>query len=410
MLSSQQAWDLIAATVRPCEPVSRPLLSAWNSVLAENVVSTTDSPPFDKSMMDGFAVRASDVAGTDVLLQIRGEIAAGSHSTQPVEQGSAPRIMTGAPLPPGADAVVPVEWTEVNQAEGTVRVCPPREVTPGLNILPRGQMMREGDVILEAGRRLRSQEIAILAENGIAAPRVRPAPRVAILATGNELVSIDQQPGPGQIRNSNAVMLAAQVLQAGGEPVLLPVARDSRDELAARIQEGLACDFLCLSGGVSAGEYDLVPAELKRAGVNEVFHKVAMKPGKPVWFGQQSGAGECSVFGLPGNPVSSMVCFELFVRTGLRRFQGIDPAVPQLRPVSVACSWEYRSDRPTWFPARIEMGPGGLQVHPVDWKGSADLRSCVEANCSLALPAGEIRLAAGQAVDVLPWGQTMTLE
>jgi molybdopterin molybdotransferase len=265
--------------------------------------------------------------------------------------------------------------------------------------------------VLPAGRVLRAQEIGALAESGRATVEVYRRPRVAVLATGDELVPASAQPGPGQIRNSNEPMLCAQIRQAGGEPVPLGIARDERQHLRERIEQGLACDLLLLSGGVSAGKLDLVPSELAAAGVRQVFHQIRMKPGKPLWFGVfdrptktgTTGADRCYVFGLPGNPVSSMVCCELFARAALRRLMGIEPAVAVPLQARLTEEHSMRGNRPTYHPARLEWQPTGPAVHAVDWIGSSDLRATVDANALVYFPPGDRVFRAGEMVDVYPW-------
>jgi molybdopterin molybdotransferase len=251
---------------------------------------------------------------------------------------------------------------------------------------------------------------------------VYPRPRVAVLATGDELVPVNQIPGPGQIRNSNEAMLAAQLRQFGTIPVPLGVARDDRDELREAIRRGLACKMLLLSGGVSAGKLDLVPEVLGELGVREVFHKVRVKPGQPVWFGIMDSrpAGErrsdggvpqssepacspCYVFGLPGNPVSSMVCCELFARTGIRRLMGEEPAVPVPWRARLTKDHFNSGNRPTYHPARWESTDSGSVVEPVRWVGSADLCATVEANAMVLFPEGERMYPAGTLLDVFLW-------
>jgi molybdopterin molybdotransferase len=312
--------------------------------------------------------------------------------------------------------------------------------------------MRSGDRIFPAGHTLRPQDLGVLAEIGVLSVPVRRRPRVAILATGDELVPPDATPGPGQIRNSNETMLAGLVVAAGCEAVPLGIARDDRDHLRSKIDEGLVSDMLLLSGGVSAGVLDLVPAVLDEAGVEQVFHKVNVKPGKPVWFGglrpeagdqkselgerggvssprrsergdgnsgvgsQESGAGSlrsqvrpdqnsatCLVFGLPGNPVSTLVCFELFAKTALRRMLGLDPAEPQPFSAVVTSPIENRGDRPTYHPARITLASDGrLCVTPVRWAGSGDLRATADAN-GVAVLEPNTSYAPSDAVGALLW-------
>ncbi|WP_437202498.1 molybdopterin molybdotransferase MoeA [Planctomicrobium sp. SH664] len=408
MLTVDEALQRIVESIPSAVGVSLPLQLARNCVLAADVRSGCDSPPFDKAMMDGFAIRSLDLVDGKGTLAIIGEVAAGAVADRAVGRGEALRIMTGAPIPAGVDAVVPVEWTTTDST--TVRIqSPGKPVGEGLNIVRQGTAMSQGEVILSAGRRLLAPQLALLAEAGIATPYVRRPPRVAILATGNELVPVDQIPGPGEIRNTNALMLAAQLQQFGATPIDLGIARDERESLREKIAAGLQADFFVLSGGVSAGTYDLVPSELQAAGVREVFHKIAMKPGKPLWFGIRSGAGAspCAVFGLPGNPVSSLLGCELFLRTAIRAFVGLSPAVAPRVVARLAVAFSHKGDRETWYPARLSMGPQGMQVSPVNWKGSFDLRSPADANCSVRFTPGDRLWEAGTEVEVLVWGGSL---
>ena len=325
MLTVDQALDAIVAEVTRPAPIRLPLGKALGLVLAEDVHSDVDSPPFDKALMDGYAVRAADVKTGRAELRLLEEVMAGQVPRRTVEAGTGTRIMTGAPIPDGADAVVRIEDTQVRETGGeTMIAIDGAPVTVGQSIMKRGTSTRCGERVLSAGTQLRPQEIGTLAESGRDQVAVYARPCVAILATGDELVPVGDIPQPGQIRNSNESMLAAQIEHAGGEPVPLGIARDERTQLRERIESGLACDLLLLSGGVSAGKLDLVPSELQDAGVRQVFHQVQVKPGKPLWFGVSERPGEdatglserCYVFGLPGNPVSSMVCCEIICADG----------------------------------------------------------------------------------------------
>jgi len=360
-----------------------------------------------------------------VELSIIEEVTAGRVPGKTVGPGQAIRIMTGAPLPNGADLVIPVEETQFvpsisaadsssnpeEQFLGRVSIQLKAPTSPGRFILRRGAAVRNGATVLPAGRVVRAQELAALAELGKARIPVIQRPRVAILATGDELVPVGIQPGPGQIRNSNEPMLAAQIQQTGAEPVRLGIARDERTDLRSRIRAGLECDFLLLSGGVSAGKLDLVPSELAAAGVRQVFHKIQMRPGKPLWFGVlerpvEGASGKsrpCFVFGLPGNPVSSMVCCELFVRAALRRWNGIEPAIAA--PIVAKLTVEHHNDgnRPTYHPARLDWSNDGPVVHVVDWIGSSDLCATVDANCMALFPAGDRVWRPGEKLDVFSW-------
>ncbi|REJ73040.1 MAG: molybdopterin molybdenumtransferase MoeA [Planctomycetota bacterium] len=408
MLSVEDALQMIVDTVRPSNACEVELSAALGHVLAADVLSTIDSPPFDKSMMDGYAVRTADLNGGATTLHVVAEVTAGMTPQRGVGRNEAIRIMTGAPIPEGADAVVRIEETEFDESAGTVRI-ESSGVDSGTNIIRRGASMRAGERVLPAGRKLRAQELGALAESGEHRVSVLPIPEISVLATGDELVPIDQQPGPGQIRNSNETMLLAQARAAGCRAKSLGIARDRREELEERIREGLKSDILCLSGGVSAGKFDLVPSALAACGVKQVFHKVQVKPGKPVWFGvlepekSADGRPRC-IFGLPGNPVSSMVCFELFVRAAVNRLQGIEPATPRTTASKIGTRFHHSGDRPTYFPARLEWTVDGAVATPLDWKGSSDLRSTVDAQALIAFPAGDREYRQGDRIEVVPLG------
>jgi molybdopterin molybdotransferase len=257
--------------------------------------------------------------------------------------------------------------------------------------------------VLRAGARLRPQELGILAQVGRTTARVYPPPRVAVVPTGDEVVEVHEKPGPGQIRNSNGRMLLAQTVRAGGEPHWLGIARDSVASLRALIGAGLQHDVLVLSGGVSAGKLDLVPSVLTELGVQTHFHKVEMKPGKPMLFGvKDHGAARppTYAFGLPGNPVSSMVCFELFVRPAIRALMALPPG-PTMVHAKLIEDYAYRTDRPTYHPARLEMSDQGWRVRAVPWFGSPDLRGVLPANAFVLLPVGDHRHRAGDVLPVL---------
>jgi molybdopterin molybdotransferase len=403
MLSVAAALEHVRATVAPFPAESLPLAAVQGLALAEDVFSRIDSPPFDKALMDGYAVRSADLPGGSGRLRVVALITAGQIADRPVGPGEAIQIMTGAPLPAEADCVVKVEDVRLVGDEVVVSTRPLQD---GVNISRQGSAMRTGDRVLTAGTALRPPQLAALAELGCPQVPVRRHPTLAVLATGDELVPVDQTPGPGQIRNSNETMLVAQAAQSGCAARSLGIARDVREDLGAKILDGLAADILVLSGGVSAGTLDLVPSELAAAGVREVFHGVEMKPGKPLWFGVRPGdvrRNACYVFGLPGNPVSSMVCFELFVRSAIRRLMGISPAEPKPVPAAFDGEFAFRGDRPTYHPARLTWTANGPRVTLVPWQGSSDLRATVEANAMTCLPAIERKYQTGDVMDVLSW-------
>ena len=401
MISIDSALELLLRTVTPFSATAVLLTESLGLILAEDVVSDADLPPFDKSLMDGFAVQSADVADGRAELRILERITAGMTPTKSVGRGEASQIMTGAPLPDGADAVVRIEDCEI--VGDAVRIAT-KPVTPGLSIIRQGTNRKRGDRVLSTGVTLQPTHIGALAEVGRDRINVRRRPKVAVLATGDELAPIGQTPGPGQIRNSNEAMLTAQIQASGGQPVPLGVAKDVREELRAKIAAGLKADLLVLSGGVSAGTLDLVPSELAAAGVRQVFHKVELKPGKPIWFGEFSQADHrCCVFGLPGNPVSSLVCFELFVRTALRQLMGAEPAVPPAIPARLRHPHRQPADRPTFHPAHLTWTADGPEIMLIPWHGSSDLQGTVTANAMTFLTGEACNYEPGETLPTTPW-------
>jgi len=393
MLEVAAALEIVLGRVAPLPTEVVPLLQAAGRVLAEPVASDIDSPPYTKALMDGYAIRSADTGPGNTLTVIE-EVAAGRMPTRGVGPGDATRIMTGAPIPDGADAVIPHEETE--PAGDSIRLC--RAVKAGESILPRGREMHADEVVVPAGIRLSPQAIGLLAAVGRTSVTVHCVPRLSILATGDELVEAAERPGPGQIRNCNGLMLSALAGRAGAAAEYLGIGPDERDGLRRLIARGLdSADVLVLAGGVSAGKFDLVPEVLKELAVTAHFHKVRLKPGKPLLF----GSGESTlVFGLPGNPVSSFVGFELFVRPALRKMMGDAIPGPTFVPVPLAAPFAAKNDRPTYAPARLEMAHG-FHVRPGNWFGSADLRGLLTADALVSIPAGSVELAAGEALPTL---------
>lgn len=400
MLQVSEALDLILRHAGRQPEVAVPLREAAGLVLAQPVVSDLDSPPFSKALMDGFAVRDLDIVHGRARLRLLGEISAGSRANRPVEPGGTFQIMTGAPMPEGADAVVMVERSRVVDHEWVE--LEDDQFQPGQNVMPRALEMKEGETVLEPGHLLGAPELGLLATVGCGRPTVHRRPSIAILSTGDELVSPDTRPGESQIRNSNDSTLHALATRAGSHVVSLGIARDDLDELVTKVGEGLTSDLLLLSGGVSAGKRDLVPTALARNGVEQIFHKVEFKPGKPVWFGKHAGG---LVFGLPGNPVSVLVCFELFVRTALRARQSRPDPLPPEIPATLGVEFNYRPRRLTFHPARLSFEATGPRVVPVDWHGSPDLRALVAANALLVCPPSDQVMARGTTVRVLPFSR-----
>lgn len=398
MLSIEEALVLVENHVAPLAPQEAPLEDAVGLVLAEDIASDIDSPPHDKAMMDGYAVRSADREPRRKIVE---EIAAGAVPRYQVTACTASRIMTGAPLPEGADAIVPVEQTEL--IDSTTVQLQQAEVRPGQHVLPLGASMRKGDVVLRSGALIRPVEVAILAETGHDSVLVTPRPRFAILPTGNELVDVSQIPGAGQIRNSNGPMLQAAGIRAEVESIELSVARDTREELTQQISRGLTADVLVLSGGVSAGKFDLVPQVLAELGVEQVFHKIALRPGKPLWFGvKKDGARNVLVFGLPGNPVSSLVCFELFVRPALAAIAGRGFTQLKVVRANLAQDYDHAGGRAACLPALLSEVGSERVVAILPWQGSADIATLAQANGLVCLPTEKRRFEAGAFLDVLP--------
>jgi molybdopterin molybdotransferase len=367
---------------------------ALGLAVAEDIPADRDLPPFPKAMMDGFAVRAADCVEPNATLTVIEEIAAGQMPTKAIGAGQTSRVNTGSPVPDGADAVVMIE--DCNVASDRVAIGATAAV--GQNVQPIGREMRRGETVIAAGAILGPAHLAVLSTVGRISVMAYPLPRVSILATGNELVEPAMTPGPGQIRNSNVTMLLAQCVQAGTQPRALGIARDERDHLRSMISDGLTADILILSGGVSAGTLDLVPEILQELGVTPVFHKVAMKPGKPLFFGTRDNT---LVFGLPGNPVSSFVGFELFVRPAIRRLRNVNPPIALMLRLPLTEAVKHSSDRQTYHPAQFVAQDVGEAVRIVPWHGSPDLKGLCAANALVLLEPGERAYPAGSLVPVM---------
>jgi molybdopterin molybdotransferase len=404
MLSVAAALETVLAHARPLEAVRLPTLAAAGLFLAEDICSDIDSPPHDKSMMDGYALTAQDLAQPQIELAVVEEITAGAMPIKSLSPGTTARIMTGAPIPSGAAGVVMVERCELTAGTEAsperVRILDTRLPQNG-NIMRRASSLARGQTVLRAGTQIRPIEVGVLAEVGRTEVLVHRRPRVAVMTSGNELVTPDDVPAPGQIRNSNNAMITAFAQRAGAEATNLGIARDEAQAIRALVDRGLQYDVLVLSGGVSAGVLDLVPSVLRDAGVKEKFHKVNLKPGKPLWFGVR---GQTLVFGLPGNPVSSLVGFELFVRPALAQLLGGAPRGMPLSSAKLACDFQQRGDRPTYFPARRvrSSAPTDVAVEPLGWMGSADLAALAQADCLIHFAAGDRLFAAGETV-VISW-------
>ncbi|HET8923190.1 MAG TPA: gephyrin-like molybdotransferase Glp [Candidatus Acidoferrum sp.] len=371
-------------------------VSVWDAlglVLAQEIKTDREYPPFNRSTRDGCAVRSKEVA-PGAKLKCLGEIKAGDTVKEVLLQGTCVQIMTGAAVPPGADAVVMIEHT---QREGDV-IRFGRAVQAGQNIVPRGSEAAAGQVILKPGLRLGYAELALAAQVGAVELQCAKRPRVAILSTGDEVVLVDQTPGEFQIRNSNSVSLAAQVRIVGGEPVVLGNAADRVEELGEKVERGLKEDVLVLSGGVSMGKYDLVESVLKAMGAEFFFDAVAIRPGKPAVFGICKGK---PVFGLPGNPVSTMVTFELFVTPAIDLLSGAEARPLPLVEAKLAGPLNEKPGLTHFLPARMEWVGPSPHVKALRWQGSGDIAALAKANCFLVVSAEREKIEAGESVSVL---------
>ncbi len=392
MLSVEEAQREILGRVRvlPSERVD--VLAALGRVLAEPIRSTRRIPPWPNSSMDGYAVRAADVRPS-ATLRVVGRVVAGSLPTRAVGAGEAVRIFTGAPLPSGADAVIPQE--DVDARDGVIALR--RAVEPGAYVRPAGEDVREGDLVLEPGRAIGAAEIGILATLGRTQVAVGRRPRVAVLSTGNELADLGTEPTPAQIPNSNTYALMAQVMETGGVPLNLGVVPDRLDAIAERIARGAEADVLVSSAGVSVGELDLVREALVNAGAELHLWKVDMRPGKPVTFGSLGGK---PVFGLPGNPVSAMVTFELFVRPMLLAMQGRRGTGRLTVRATALAPIVNRGSRRGYLRVVLEARDGRWGARLTGEQGSGILRSMVSAD-GLAVLRGDTAVAAGEDVEVI---------
>jgi len=400
---ARQTVEQHAATLSPTQPELTGLLDAVGLVLAEDLLADRDFPPFPRATRDGYAVRAADVQTVPARLKCVGRIKAGANVEESginLRAGEAVEIMTGAPVPTGADAVVMVEYTESEGARVTVK----RAVKSSENVVPAGAEAHRGDVVVHRGTRVQHAIVAVAAAVGRAEVAVYRRPQVAVLATGDELVDINMPPGPNEIRNSNSYSLAAQVYAAGGDPVILPVARDDAAELAILLRKGLDADLLLLSGGVSMGKYDVVEEVLASLGAKFFFTGVAIQPGKPVVFGEVALDRKTTpFFGLPGNPVSTMVTFQLFARPLLDALAGANPELLPFTQAILSAPLTTKTGLTRFLPAKLDGVHDRPGVELVKWQGSGDLMAAARANCYIVVPPDRERFEAGEAVTVLPY-------
>lgn len=362
--------------------------AALNRVLREDVATDIDMPPFNKSAMDGYACRRTDLGGEMTVIET---LAAGVQPTKAIDPGQCAKIMTGAVVPEGADCVIMVEYTEQTGHE-TIRFT--GQSTKN-NICLKAEDVKKGDIVLDAGELIRAQHIAVLASAGCVEPLVSVQPRVGIIATGSEIVEPSTKPAPGQIRNSNALQLSAQAASAGVIVQNYGIAPDTKRELAAAVKKAIdQCDVAVLSGGVSVGDYDYVREILRANGVKLLFEKIAVKPGRPMVFGVSD---EAFCFGLPGNPVSTFLMFELFVRPFLLKMMGHDfkPSVSQRRLTKTIV--RKNTERDSWLPVRYD---GQDSIAQIDYHGSAHINALCKADGLICVPSGLAKVEKGTIVAV----------
>ena len=392
-LSFPEARQCVLSKVRGArhlparEPVE--LGEAAGRVLAEDIAADRDTPAVARSVRDGYAVRAGDLPGE---LEVIGEVRAGESFRGAVGRGQAVEIMTGAPVPAGADAVVMVEHTE--RINGRVRIG--RTAEPNQFINPRASEAAAKEVVLHSGKRLDYTDVAMLAAFGRSSVAVYRKPDVALIATGDEIVEVPEMPQEFQIRNSNIYSLAAQVERAGGVGRILPVARDNEAHTRQLIEQGLVADLLLLSGGVSAGKYDVVETVLSQLGAEFYFDRVLIQPGQPLVFGR---ARETFFFGLPGNPASTMVTFEVFARAALEMLSGQEEVTLRMPLARLTRDFRHKAGLTRFLPARLS--PDGGEVTPVHWSGSGDIPALTRANAFLVAEADRPDYAEGELIPVL---------
>jgi molybdopterin molybdotransferase len=394
VLAFEEALANVLRAVTPLTAVAVALGEAAGRVLAEDIAADLPLPPFDATAMDGWAVRAADVRKTPALVARAGAAGAG-RVPGPLPAGAAWKVMTGAPMPPGSDAVVPVEdAVEIDASTVRLDVAP----RPGAHVRLSGEVFQKGALLLSAGRRLTPADLVLAAAAGRAALHVTRPIRAAVLVTGDEIVATDATPGPAQIRNTNGPLLVSALRRAGAQVTDLGVGRDTQEGLVRTFRAVLerGDDVLLTTGGVSAGDYDYVATALAAAGASIRFHKVAIRPAKPILFATK---GATLIFGLPGNPVSAAVAFDFFVRPALRAAAGVRPPLPPALPARLTAAVKNKGPRVAFHPASLSLRDGEEIVEPIDTKGSHDVLAHARANAFLELPPAS-SFAEGDLVPV----------
>lgn len=399
MIPVEQALQIVLENTPTLQAEDVPLAEALGRVLAEDVRSDLDMPPFARSAMDGYAVRAADAAQAPVTLAVVGQVRAGQYPELALTRGQAIQVMTGAPVPPGANAVQPVEKTRALDGGRLVELL--SAIEAGAHIAPQGSEVRTGDLVLASGVVIDPATIAVLASVGKARVRVGRRPRVSVLVTGDELVDVRETPSLGRIRNSNGPAVEAQARWAGAAVRSLGTVPDMAESIADALREGLQDDVVVVSGGVSEGVFDLVEEVFARFDVAILFDKVAIKPGAPLVFGRR---GDTLVFGLPGNPVSAQVTFDVFVRAALLRLQGARVASRPIVEVELLGSLRNKSGRKAYMPARVRFEASRCVAQPLRSMGSADVVAHARANALVMLEATRVEAGAGERAPALLLG------
>ena len=409
VLSFEDARRLVeheASLIHAHQTESVELLASAGRVLAGAILADRDIPPFPRSTRDGYAVQSADLSKLPAMLQVIGEIRAGEKLERipaSIGRGQTASIMTGAPVPAGADAVVMVEYT----AQQGKQVEITRQVIHGENIVPRGAEAKQGSPLIASGMRLTDAAIALAASAGYSKLQVYKRPRIAVLITGDEIVAVDATPGPTQIRNSNSYSLVVQIQQAGGDPELLPIAPDEPRRLRELIEKGLQFDLLLMTGGVSMGRYDLVEQVLSEMQAEFFFTGAKIQPGRPVVFGKCHPSAKADdkqptyFFGLPGNPVSTMVTFELFARPMLEALAGMSPRKLAFVHAQLKSEIRVKPGLKRFLPAMLTGKFENSQVELVLWQGSGDIAATARANCYIVIPPDRERIPPGEFVPIL---------
>lgn len=394
MITVDEALSIVLGRVKPLDIESVALEDAQGRILAEDVIADIDLPPFDRARMDGYALRSTDVKTAPARLRSVGEIAAGASFDGMLAAGEAIKIFTGAPVPRGADAVQKVEVTESDGQSVVIK----ESVSLGQFITPRASEVKAGEVVAERGREIGPAEMAVLASFGYSRVRVALRPRVAVISTGSELVSVSQKPSAAQIRNSNSYTIGAYAARAGAAVDNIGTVRDTTEEVRAIIEASRSKDVVITSGGVSMGDYDLVKAVLVDLGAEIYFDKVSIRPGKPTVFAR---FGETYFFGLPGNPVSTSVTFNVFARPALRKMQGENSPMLTTAQAELARPVKDSSSRRSYLPARLFIENGRAKAETLKWGGSSDLVAFMRANALIIVPEETHEIAEGETVEVM---------